>query len=475
MEIRRGRNKTKADFSVGDDPSYASKWKPLKSGSTTKPDSANSVSKPDFCEEDKSLDKDLNNSTLGSLPVSGKCDNSSKGKSRGGDCVPNLDCTGEFASSTDHKDQVRQPKDVIGSSKSEKVQSEEKPARSQNFQAPKLGSERYAGKRPLDIVSNLCVECGFKPTGQPLKRYPEDYFAKSGLLKKFDKYLSERLDKGCNLTQEETEVVLRNLRKKRTTIPFLAGTISGVPGSGKTTLLRKIQNSAGLNSAVILGNPRHKTSFSNLNSCYTAKDILLLDAEVKFDVLLVDEYTLLSNGEILLLQKILSAKIVILFGDRAQGDSSFLSSVEWVFIPVIFSCDTSHRFGEATAALCGQQGFDFKGNGQQDEVRVEDIEGSSEATNICLAFTERSVEELADCSITATLVEDVQGKEYDTVSLFVFDEDREALSNPHLRAVAYTRHRKLLILRIPQSLHLSLMNGELAEEYRARTHRYGKN
>nr|WNS50476.1 triple gene block protein 1 [Beet virus Q] len=358
--------------------------------------------------------------------------------------------------------------------KGTETESESKTEDSNGRTPVNLGSERYTGKRQLEIVSAICADSGFKTTGKPLKRHPADFFERSGLLKEFDKYLSGRLDKGCNLSKEETEIVLVHLRRKRETVPFLAGTISGVPGSGKTTLLRRIQTEAGLNSAVILGNPRHKVSFSNLPSCYTAKEILLLRTEAQFEVLLIDEYTLLTSGEILLLQRIVRASVVILFGDRAQGSSAYLGSPEWVQFPVIYQSDVSHRFGKSTASLCGKQGFDFKGGDHEDEVEECDYEGSSRETDINLVFTEKTANDLLSCGISSSLVEDVQGKEYNSVTLFVLECDREKLADTHLRSVAFTRHKTLLVIRIEKSLFLQLINGELVSDYQPKTYRYGK-
>nr|QKO00699.1 triple-gene-block protein 1 [Potato mop-top virus]QKO00720.1 TGBp1 [Potato mop-top virus] len=336
-----------------------------------------------------------------------------------------------------------------------------------------LGSANYLGKRQLDFVAKLCVESGFKSTGKPLKRYPAEFFKSSGLLEKFDKYLSSRLDKGCNLSQRESEVVLKNLRSKRAEQSFLAGAVTGVPGSGKTTLLRKVQCEGGFNSIVILGNPRSKTEFSNLPSCYTAKEILLLGIAIKCEVLLIDEYTLLTSGEILLLQKITNSRIVILFGDRAQGSSNTLCSPEWLQVPVIFQSLTSRRFGKATANLCRRQGFDFEGSEHEDKVVESPYEGSSPPTDINIVFSESTREDLLECGIESTLVSDVQGKEYNTVTLFIPDEDREYLTNAHLRSVAFSRHKFVLEIRCNPELFMQLINGELASKQQPQTDRYG--
>lgn len=345
----------------------------------------------------------------------------------------------------------------------------------QSHQNSQLGKNTGISKQQIDTVVSICTESGFKYTEKPLRSYPADFFRSSGLLAKFDKYLSGKLDKGCNLTRQETETVLRNLRQKRTSVPFLAGAITGVPGSGKTTLLTRVHTEAELNSLVILSNERHKIKFSRYSDCFTAKDILLLATPIHCEVLLIDEYTLLKNGEILLLQKITGARVVLLFGDRAQGDSSDLSSPEWLRFPVVFESIKSHRFGKATADLCGKQGFDFEGGSHEDKVEGLDYEGSSTSTDINIAFTQGTIDDLLECGIECSLVIDVQGNEYDSVSLFIRNEDREALKDPHLRAVALTRHRRLLIVRLPRELLLALFNGELNSDYKSRTNCYGEN
>jgi len=335
-----------------------------------------------------------------------------------------------------------------------------------------IGSNKYEGKRDLELVSKFCQEAGFEPTGKPLKRFPADYFEKSRLLAEFDKYLSDKADKGCNLNREETSFVLGQLRKKREGVSFLGGIISGVPGCGKTTLLRKVQTTCGFNSCVVLGNERTKIQFTNLPDCHTVKELLLLPIEIRHDVLLIDEYTLLTNGEILLLQRILGARVVLLFGDKAQGSSVFLSSPEWAKFPIIYYSRTSRRFGKSTASLCSKQGFDFCGGEHEDEVKKQDYEGSSERTEINLVFTKETKEDLSECGIDSTLVVDVQGKEYDSVTLFLREEDKPIVADAHLRAVAFTRHKRLLIVRVEAPLFLQLINGELTSDFRPQTNRY---
>lgn len=338
-----------------------------------------------------------------------------------------------------------------------------------------IASGNFKGKTDsAEAIAELCALGGFEATGIPLRFYPKNFFESSGLLEEFTKYLSEKVEKGCNLNAEETKVVLKKLKTEEQK-PFIGGVVTGVPGCGKSTLIRKIQTEGKLNSVVILGNSRHKVSFSNVPCCYTVKEILLLKVKISFDTLLIDEYTLLSSGEILLLQRIFGAKIVVFFGDRAQGDSKTLSSPEWLQFPTIFASTKSRRFGKKTAEFCGKQGFDFEGSDEhEDDVQDCSYEGNSLVTDINLAFTQATVEDLLECGIECVLVSDVQGKEFDSVTLFVRQEDSEALSDSHLRAVAFTRHRKLLVIRIDRDLLLRLMSGELNTEYNPSTHVYGK-
>lgn len=365
---------------------------------------------------------------------------------------------------------------------------EEKPKRAQERNAPSnaaeqkedhetptLNSDNYRGDlKALQTISKICVESGFEATGRPVKKFPINFFESSGLHAKFCSYLSDNLDKGCNLSRSETEHVLNSLRRKRQAVSFCAAVVSGVPGCGKTTLLKKIQTSAGLRSAVVLGNSALSSQFSNIPFTYTAKEILLLDLEIYFDTLLIDEYTLLSNGEILLLQRICKSRYVFLFGDRAQGSQSTLCSPEWLQIPTVFLSTISRRFGKATADLCKEQGYDFDSNGNQDSVSKVDYEGDSPATEINLVVSEATRADIAECGISSTLAQTVQGKEFESVTVFLLEEDLEILKDPHLLAVLITRHRSLLVLRCPKEVFVSLLTGEFRKEINPTTHTYGK-
>lgn len=323
-------------------------------------------------------------------------------------------------------------------------------------------------------LSKICIESGFKPTGKVLRKFSGNHFERSGLAREFDLHLSSKKDKGCNLNKEQTEVVLKKLRTRRKPVDFYGGAVTGVPGSGKSTLLRRLQCEGNIHSVVILGNDRQKHNFSNIPACYSAKEILLLQTQLQFDVLLIDEYTLLNNGEILLLQRILGSKIVVIFGDRAQGSTNSLGSAEWLQFPVVYQSSISRRFGKETAKLCASQGLEFEGNESiEDKVETTDYEGSSEVTDINLVFSTKTQEDLLECNIGSTLVEEVQGAEFDSVTLFILESDEPYLRNKHLVAVALTRQRTRLIVRCDRAVWQNFVTGLLGSAEAPATHRYG--
>lgn len=337
-----------------------------------------------------------------------------------------------------------------------------------------LGSDKYKGTRQLEVIGQLARESGFLATGKTLRRYPADHFERTTHLKKYSTYLEENLNSGCNINGVQTESVLRQLKNFKQGTPFLAGSVTGVPGCGKSTLLQKIQFKAGLNSVIVLGNESLKSSFCSVPLCYTAKDLILLDFDLDFDVLLIDEYTLLNSGEILFLQRKCKAKVVIVFGDRAQGSSDTAGSSEFLFFPCVFAAQTSHRFGSEIAKLCGQCGHKFSGSPDiQDKVLYSDYDtGSSETTEANICFTEETQRDLREVDIASTLVEETQGRQFGSVTVFIRSEDREALKDPHWIAVAFTRSNCLTI-RCPPNIEQEIEAGSLQNGYRSRTHTYG--
>nr|AAO15514.1 P49 [Peanut clump virus M] len=337
----------------------------------------------------------------------------------------------------------------------------------------KLGSDRFVGEDPLKLIARAASEAGFSPTGRVMKRFPADVFERSKFIAMYDRYLVNLREKACcEAERKRVQSKLIQLRTLPPTTSFLAGTVTGVPGSGKSTLLKRIQKELP-NSVCLLANKELKNDFAGVPAVFSVEEMLLSAIPSHFNVMLVDEYTLMQSAEILLLQRKLEARIVVLFGDREQGNTNKLTSPEWLHVPIVFCNDCSFRFGKQTAEFCKEQGFSLQGQGQEDEVIKGEYEGEGEETDINLCFTEETRQDLLEVGVDALLVENVQGKTFSSVSLFVRESDKSSYSNPHLRLVAITRHRKLLVLRADPEVWVSFMFATREEE-QTDTHCYGE-
>ncbi|AAO15499.1 P49 [Indian peanut clump virus] len=345
--------------------------------------------------------------------------------------------------------------------------------RRDGYDQVRLGSDNFVGDDPLKVIAEEAVAAGFQATGKVMKRFPADVFERSKFIGMYDRHLSALRDKAC--CKGERDQVQSKLIQTRTLAPtcaFLAGTVTGVPGSGKSTLLKKVQKRL-KNSVCLLANKELKGDFAGVPSVFSVEEMLLTAVPSKFSVMLVDEYTLVQSAEILLLQRKLEAKIVVLFGDREQGNTNKLTSPEWLHVPIVFSSDLSYRFGSETAKFCGDQGFSLQGKGSEDKVVTGDYEGEGEDTEVNLCFTEETKKDLAEVQVEAFLVSSVQGKTFPSVSLFVREGDKQAFSDPHLRLVAITRHRKLLSIRAEPEVWISFMF-PTREGEKVDTHCYGE-
>nr|AAO15509.1 P49 [Peanut clump virus N] len=337
----------------------------------------------------------------------------------------------------------------------------------------KLGSDKFVGEDPLKLIAKAALEAGFSATGRVMKRFPADVFEKSKFIGMYDRYLMNLREKACCMEErKKVQSKLIQLRTLPPTTSFLAGTVTGVPGSGKSTLLKTIQKELP-NSVCLLANKELKNDFAGVPAVFSVEEMLLSAVPSHFNVMLVDEYTLMQSAEILLLQRKIEARIVVLFGDREQGNTNKLTSPEWLHVPIIFSNDSSFRFGSQTAEFCREQGFNLQGQGQDDKVIKGEYEGEGEDTDVNLCFTEETRQDLLEVGVDAFLVENVQGKTFSSVSLFVREGDKFAYSNPHLRLVAITRHRRLLVLRADPEVWVSFMFATREGE-QADTHCYGE-
>nr|AAO15504.1 P47 [Peanut clump virus Ni] len=337
----------------------------------------------------------------------------------------------------------------------------------------KLGSENYIGEDPLKVLSEEALKAGFQHTGRVMRRFPADIFEKSRFIGMYDRHLTSLREKACcKKERDQVQSKLIQLRQLQPSCGFLAGTVSGVPGSGKSTLLKNVQKKL-RNSVCLLANKELKGDFAGVPSVFSVEEMLLSAVPSNFNIMLVDEYTLTQSAEILLLQRKLGAKIVVLFGDREQGNTNTLTSPEWLHVPIIFSSDSSHRFGLETAKFCEDQGFILEGKGGEDRVVKGDYEGEGEETEVNLCFTEETKADLAEVQVEALLVSSVQGRTFPSVSLFVRENDKPAFSDPHLRLVAITRHRKLLSIRADPEVWVSFMFATREGE-EVDTHCYGE-
>nr|QZA75384.1 triple gene block protein 1 [Peanut clump virus] len=337
----------------------------------------------------------------------------------------------------------------------------------------RLGSDNFVGDDPLKVLSEEALKAGFQHTGKVMKRFPADVFERSKFVGMYDRHLTTLREKACcKKERDQIQSKLIQLRQLKPSCDFLAGTVSGVPGSGKSTLLRNVQKKL-RNSVCLLANKELKSDFAGVPSVFSVEEMLLSAVPSSFNVMLVDEYTLTQSAEILLLQRKLGAKIVVLFGDREQGNTNKLTSPEWLHVPIVFSSDSSHRFGPETAKFCEDQGFSLEGKGGEDKIVKGDYEGEGEETEVNLCFTEETKADLAEVQVEAFLVSSVQGRTFPSVSLFVRENDKSAFSNPHLRLVAITRHRKLLSIRADPEVWVSFMFATREGE-EVDTHCYGE-
>jgi len=322
------------------------------------------------------------------------------------------------------------------------------------------------------LIHKLCLEAKFQETGQNYMHCPANFFEITKLKPLYDKYLTTCLKKACPTEQERIRAKLFLLRSLRPNVSFKAGIISGVAGSGKSTLIRKLAE--GKTKAItVLANPRLKeTDFKGSARTFTLQDVLLSVVPMQADVIVVDEYTLAESAELLLLQRKLKASFMLLVGDVAQGTATSASSLEYLCLPTVYSSQVSHRMGKATAELCKKHGQNFVPCGGEDRVEHGDYEGETDSTDKNLAFTQSTVDDLKECGLDCSLVIDAQGKEYDSVTLFIRNEDREAAAVSHARAVALTRHKKLLVIRAEREIAQAFLIGELSDKPVSNAHKY---
>nr|AEP04415.1 beta-b protein [Barley stripe mosaic virus] len=310
------------------------------------------------------------------------------------------------------------------------------------------------------FVHETCLKSDFEYTGRQYFRARSNFFEMIRLTSLYDKHLKECMARACTLERERLKRKLLLVRALKPAVDFLTGIISGVPGSGKSTIVRTLLKGE-FPAVCALANPALMNDYSGIEGVYGLDDLLLSAVPITSDLLIIDEYTLAESAEILLLQRRLRASMVLLVGDVAQGKATTASSIEYLTLPVIYRSETTYRLGQETASLCSKQGNRMVSKGGKDKVIITDYDGETDETEKNIAFTVDTVRDVKDCGYDCALAIDVQGKEFDSVTLFLRNEDRKALADRHLRLVALSRHKSKLIIRADAEIRQAFLTGDI--------------
>nr|AAA79149.1 beta-b protein [Barley stripe mosaic virus] len=310
------------------------------------------------------------------------------------------------------------------------------------------------------FVHETCLKSDFEYTGRQYFRARSNFFEMIRLTSLYDKHLKECMARACTLERERLKRKLLLVRALKPAVDFLTGIISGVPGSGKSTIVRTLLKGE-FPAVCALANPALMNDYSGIEGVYGLDDLLLSAVPITSDLLIIDEYTLAESAEILLLQRRLRASMVLLVGDVAQGQATTASSIEYLTLPVIYRSETTYRLGQETASLCSKQGNRMVSKGGKDKVIITDYDGETDETEKNIAFTVDTVRDVKDCGYDCALAIDVQGKEFDSVTLFLRNEDRKALADRHLRLVALSRHKSKLIIRADAEIRQAFLTGDI--------------
>nr|AAA79157.1 beta-b protein [Barley stripe mosaic virus] len=322
------------------------------------------------------------------------------------------------------------------------------------------------------FVHETCLKSDFEYTGRQYFRARSNFFEMIKLASLYDKHLKECMARACTLERERLKRKLLLVRALKPAVDFLTGIISGVPGSGKSTIVRTLLKGE-FPAVCALANPALMNDYSGIEGVYGLDDLLLSAVPITSDLLIIDEYTLAESAEILLLQRRLRASMVLLVGDVAQGKATTASSIEYLTLPVIYRSETTYRLGQETASLCSKQGNRMVSKGGKDTVIITDYDGETDETEKNIAFTVDTVRDVKDCGYDCALAIDVQGKEFDSVTLFLRNEDRKALADKHLRLVALSRHKSRLIIRADAEIRQAFLTGDIDLSSKAsNSHRY---
>lgn len=200
-----------------------------------------------------------------------------------------------------------------------------------------------------------------------------------------------------------------------------------VPGAGKSTLIRSCCRADNRFVAVTLG----KEDERDLTGVGITKFTGVIPV---CEYPLLDEYTLAES---------LEEGWFAVFGDPIQANNR-------VVLRAHFTCNLSRRFGQCTAQLLRDLGFDVEAEGE-DVVQISGIYVEDPRDKII--YYEQEVGcLLKKHSVEASHISEVTGQTFDSVTFVTASE------HPEDRASAYqclTRHRKNLLILAPNASYTS--------------------
>lgn len=199
--------------------------------------------------------------------------------------------------------------------------------------------------------------------------------------------------------------------------------VHSVPGAGKTSLIRELISSDSRFSAYTYG----KADEPNITGAYIRNaDEGLREREfVIFDEYLAGEHP---------------AWAFAVFADPSQGGRAPVLRAQFIK-------RESHRFGEATATLLRELGFDVTAKGE-DLVEIADI--YSKDPEGVIIFHEREVGALLEAhGVEGFCIQSIRGQTFESVTYIT--SENCPLSDRTLSFQCLTRHRKKLLILCPDA------------------------
>jgi len=244
------------------------------------------------------------------------------------------------------------------------------------------------------------------------------------------------------------------------------GVCVGAPGAGKSTIIKGLLSKVS-RSAVVLPNLKLlKAAYSGNPQAFLIDDMYTKPVDfARYEVLLVDEFTKVHMCEVMVLAAILRVKNVILFGDPHQGMNYKPGSFVYYNFPVLAESHTSHRMPSAIGdaynkAMGTKVAPKSKALG---EFSVRELLGEIRDRSKILCISKGTKDFLAECDIEADIVTDIQGAEYDVVTLVLKEEyDVKPFCDKSIRCVALSRAKEVLIIQADPVFKSMIENAEFS-------------